>query len=200
MTAVNADAAGYVTVWNCDGARPSSSALNYEPGSALPNLTVAPIGADGTICLYTLASTDLVVDVLGQVPTGSQYVPAGPERILETREEIGQVGYTGTQPAAGQVIELQVTGVGVANVPATATSALLNVTTTNESAVGYFTVWPCGQALPTASSGNYRGIGKSTANTVVASIGDSGRVCIYVLQPVDLVVDLVGYFPGVTAG
>ena len=139
------------------------------------------------------------MDVLGQVPPGSQYVAAGPERILETREEFGQIGYTGTQPAAGRVIEVQVTGVGTTSVPATATSVFLNVTTTNESPAGYFTVWPCGQAQPTASSGNYRGVGKSTANLVVASIGDSGRVCIYVLQPVDLVVDLVGYFPGVTA-
>jgi Domain of unknown function (DUF4331) len=199
VTAVNADGAGFVTVWDCDVARPTSSALNYEQGSSLPNLMVAPIGDDGTICLFTLASTDLLVDVLGQVPAGSQYVPAGPQRILETREEIGQIGYAGTQPAGGQVIEVQVTGVGAAAVPSTATSVFLNVTTTNESPVGYFTVWPCGQAQPTASSGNYRGVGKSTANAVVASIGDSGRVCIYVLQPVDLVVDLVGYFPGVTA-
>ncbi len=197
VTALNAEGPGFVTVWNCQGTRPTASALNYEVGTVLPNLVVAPVGPDGTICLYTLRSADLLVDLLGEIPSNSEYVPAGPERILETREEEGQIGYTGTQPAAGRIVELQVTGVGTAQVPATASSALLNVTTTNESGPGFFTVWPCGQSLPNASSGNYRGVGKTTANLVVASIGDSGRVCIFVLNPTDLVVDLVGYFPGV---
>ena len=200
VTAVNPDADGFVTVWNCDGPVPTVSALNYNPGAVIPNLVVAPVNANGTICLYTLASTDLLVDLLGEIPSDSDYIAAGPERILETREEFGQVGYTGTQPKAGRIVEVQVTGVGKTQAPATAASAFLNVTTTNESPVGFFTVWPCGKQQPNASSGNYRGAGLSTAHLVAANIGDNGRVCIYVLEPVDLVVDLVGYFPGVGTG
>jgi hypothetical protein len=193
VTAVDATGPGFVTVWDCDTPRPLASVLNYEPGSVLPNLAVAPIGTDGTICLFTSAGTDLLVDLLGQVPAESDYVATVPQRILETRASAGQVGYSGGQPTAGQVIEVQVTGVGAANVPANATAAFLNVTTTNESANGFFTVWPCGQQQPNASNGNFRGVGRSTAHLVAANIGTSGRVCIFVLQPVDLAVDLVGY-------
>mgnify|MGYP003134106795 CR=1 FL=1 len=200
VTAIDPSADGFVTVWSCEGPLPAVSALNYDTGAVIPNLMVAPVGPDGSICLYTLASTDLAVDLLGEVPSDSDYIAAGPERILETREEFGQVGYSGSQPGAGQVVEVQVTGVGDAQVPATAASAFLNVTTTNESPLGFFTVWPCGEQQPNASSGNFRGAGKSTANFVTANIGDSGRVCIFVLEPVDLVVDLVGYFPGVGTG
>ena len=197
VTGVNAEGPGFITVWDCDSARPNTSILNYEIGSVIANMMVAPVGADGSICIYTMSSTDIVVDLFGVIPPDSNYVAAGPERILETREEYGQIGYSGQQPAAGRVIELQVTGVGTTKVPATASAAFLNVTTTNEPPAGFFTVWPCGEAQPNASNGNFRGTGMSTANLVVAKIGASGRVCIFVQQPVDVVVDLVGYFPGV---
>ncbi len=197
VTSTRSTANGFVTVYACDQPRPLASVLNYEQDATIPNMVVAPIAADGTICLYTLASTDLLVDLLGVIPAGSEYVAAGPERILETRASEGRIGYTGAKPIADQVIEVQVTGVGTAQVPEFATTAFLNVTTTNETALGFITVFPCGTQRPNSSSANFRGPGTSTANLVAAAIGDSGRVCIYVQNSTDLVVDLMGYFPGI---
>ncbi len=197
VTSTRSTGAGFVTVYACNPVRPSVSALNYEQGTTIPNMMVAPISAAGTICLYTSASTDLVVDLLGVIPAGSDYVAASPERILETRVSEGRTGYTGAKPIGDQTIEVQVTGVGTAQVPATATTAFLNVTTTNETALGFITVFPCGTQRPNSSSGNFRGPGTSTANLVVAAIGQSGRVCIYVQNSTDVVVDLVGYLPGI---
>jgi hypothetical protein len=196
VTSTDSTGPGYVTVWDCADARPNASTLNYEPGTVIPNLTVAELSATGTICLFTLAGSDLLVDLMGVIPGDSMYTAAGPERILETREEFGQVGYTGAQPQDGQVIEVQVTGVGTAAVPEGTTAALLNITTTNESTAGHITVWPCGVQQPAASNGNYRGAGKSTAHLVAANIGEAGKVCIFLKNPADLVIDLVGYFPG----
>ncbi len=196
VTSTDSTAPGFVTVWDCEGNPPTASTLNYEPGSVIPNLAVAQLSDTGTVCLYTLSGTDLIVDLMGVVPADSMYTAAGPERILETREEFGQVGYSGTQPQDGQVVEVQVTGVGAAAVPAGTSAAFLNITTTNESNVGFITVWPCGVQQPTASNGNYRGEGRSTANLVAANIGEGGKVCIFLKNPTDLVVDLVGYFPG----
>lgn len=196
VTSTDSTAPGFVTVWDCDGNPPTASTLNYEPGAVIPNLAVAELSDEGTVCLYTLSATDLIVDLMGVLPADSQYTPAGPERILETREEFGQVGYSGSQPQDGQVVEVQVTGVGDAAVPAGTSAAFLNITTTNESSVGFITVWPCGVQQPTASNGNYRGEGQSTANLVAANIGEGGKVCIFLKNPADLVVDLVGYFPG----
>jgi hypothetical protein len=196
VTSTGSNAPGFVTVWDCEGARPTASTLNYEPGAVIPNLAVAELSATGSICLYTLSASDLIVDLMGVIPADSMYTPAEPERIFETREEFGQVGYTGTQPKDGQVVEVQVTGVGNTDVPAGTSAAFLNITTTNESAVGFITVWPCGVQQPTASNGNYRGVGQSTAHLVAANIGEGGKVCIFLKNPADLVVDLVGYFPG----
>jgi hypothetical protein len=67
ITAVNAAAPGFVTVYPCDTPRPLASSLNYAPGAATPNELVAKLSATGTICLYTLATTDLVVDVTGVI-------------------------------------------------------------------------------------------------------------------------------------
>ncbi|MEJ7801084.1 MAG: DUF4331 domain-containing protein, partial [Ilumatobacter sp.] len=191
VTSVDSIAPGFVTVWDCEGTRPTTSALNYEPGVVIPNFVAAPIGADGAICLYTSAGTDLLVDLMGVVPAGSTYVPATPGRIVDTRESFGPIG-------GGQVIEVQVTGTGDAMVPVGTTSVLLNVTTTNESDLGFVTVFPCGSERPNASTGNFRGAGMSTANLVSANVGPDGKVCIFVLNQVDIIVDLVGSFPSVT--
>ncbi len=65
VTAVNATTAGFVTVYPCDAPRPLASSLNYTPGLASPNEVIARLSATGTICLFTLQSVDLVVDVTG---------------------------------------------------------------------------------------------------------------------------------------
>ena len=67
VTAVNAAAPGFVTVYPCDAARPFASSLNYVPGAIAPNELVAKLSASGTICLFTLATVDLVVDVTGVI-------------------------------------------------------------------------------------------------------------------------------------
>ena len=195
VTAVDPAAAGWITVYACDAPKPNASALNYYPGDAIPNLVLAPIAADGTICLYTEAGTDIAVDLVAVVPATSEYVAAGPQRILDTRAAAGQVGYTGGKPGAGQVIEVQVSGVGAAAVPTTASAVFLNVTTTNQSPVGWVTVFPCGTQKPNTSNGNFRG--STTANLAATALGDSGRVCVFVSSSTDVVVDLVGYLPGV---
>jgi len=195
VTAVNPEAAGFITVYACDVPRPTTSALNYGVNDVVPNLTLATIAANGTVCLYTLAGSDVVVDLVGVVPAGSEYTAAGPQRIFETRASAGLVGYTGAKPIENQILEVQVSGVGAAAVPATASTVFLNVTTTEEAPHGFATVFPCGTQRPNASSGNFRG--STTAHFAASSLGVSGRVCIYVSNPTHVVVDLVGFLPGV---
>lgn len=55
---------GYVTVFP-GGARPTASNLNYGAGATIANSVVAKVAADGTITVYTSASTHLVVDIGG---------------------------------------------------------------------------------------------------------------------------------------
>jgi hypothetical protein len=193
VTADNSSAAGWVTVWPCGATRPNTSNVNLLVGAARANLVAAKIGAGGKVCLYANKSTDLIADIEGFSPSSSSFVPTVPERLLETRIAEGQVGYSGSKPRGGQTIELRVTGVGTAKVPADAGSVFLNVTATESNPGGFVTVFPCGSPRPLASNLNLTGV--DTPNLVAAKIGEGGRVCIYTSNDSHFVADLAGYFP-----
>jgi hypothetical protein len=194
ITAVNSDAAGWVTVYPCDHARPNTSNINLVPGEARANLVATKISADGKVCLYSSGATDLIADLQGSGPATSSFVATVPERVLETREADGQIGYSSVRPKAGQTTEVKITGVGATNVPADAGTVFLNLTAVDPSSGGFVTVFPCGSARPNASTINLTGM--TTPNMVAAKIGDGGRVCIYTSGSTDLVADILGYFPG----
>ena len=65
MTAVDAAAAGFVTVWPCGVDRPLASNVNFEAGETRPNSVIAKIGADGKVCVFASQTIDAVVDVAG---------------------------------------------------------------------------------------------------------------------------------------
>jgi hypothetical protein len=66
LTATEATAPGYVSAWPGGAQRPLTSVLNLsEAGQTRANAVFAPVGADGTVALYSQSGTDLVVDVTG---------------------------------------------------------------------------------------------------------------------------------------
>ncbi len=72
VTAILPDAPGFITVYPCDAERPNTSNVNYaEAGLVVPNAVLAKLDADGRVCIYTLAATDIVTDACwkpGRVP------------------------------------------------------------------------------------------------------------------------------------
>ena len=93
VTVTNPAAAGFVTVWPCGAAQPLASNLNYVAGQNVPNLTISQLGAGGKVCFYSMVATDLVADVAGFFPAGSDYTPIdNPTRILDTRNGTGTGG------------------------------------------------------------------------------------------------------------
>jgi len=81
---------------------------------------------------------------------------------------------------------------GRGGVPNDAGAVMLNVTAVSPGAPGFLTVFPCANTMPLASSVNY-GPGDVVANAVLAKIGAGGKVCIYSLAAIDIVVDVTGY-------
>lgn len=65
VTAVAPEANGFVTAWPCDASMPTVSNLNYGPGETTPNLATVKLAANGTVCIYTVASAHLLADVAG---------------------------------------------------------------------------------------------------------------------------------------
>lgn len=80
-------AGGYLTTWGCDDEPPYTATLNYAPNGTVANGVIAPIGPDGSICIYTLASSHVVVDISGWLEDG--FVAATPDRFVDTRYSIG---------------------------------------------------------------------------------------------------------------
>jgi hypothetical protein len=68
VTATNPDGVGFLTVYAC-GPRESISSLNYLTSQTVANAVVTPISAAGTICFFSLAPTDVIVDINGWFST-----------------------------------------------------------------------------------------------------------------------------------
>jgi hypothetical protein len=70
VTATDAQAPGFITVFPCGAPRPNASSLNFTAGQTVPNAVITQLGTNGKICLFTLATTDLLVDINGWFPAG----------------------------------------------------------------------------------------------------------------------------------
>ncbi len=204
VTSVAATSRGFVTAWNCGVGRPTTSNLNYPGGTNIANGVIAPIGANGKVCLYSHRPTDLVVDVSGWF-TNNGFVAVTPLRLVDTR--IGKGGRWGVV-TPGKPMKIRVTGKRVtrpngssATVPANAEAVALNVTAVDARRTGFLTVWPCGVARPGTSNLNFAA-GGAIANGVIAPVGDDGSVCVYAHHPTQVIVDLVGWVgaTGATGG
>ncbi|MFH9353900.1 right-handed parallel beta-helix repeat-containing protein, partial [Kitasatospora sp. NPDC017646] len=122
---------------------------------------------------------------------GSAFTPAGPTRLLDTRQPIG-VPVAQPVPAWGTV-DLPVTG--AAGVPATGVTAVtMNVTVTEPQQDGHLTVYPHGDDRPNASNLNWTA-GRTIPNLVTLPVKD-GKVSFYNASggTVHLVADLEGYY------
>ncbi len=193
VTATNSSNGGWVTAYPCGTTPPNASNVNQLAGVARAALVAVKVGTAGKVCFFSSKSTDLIADIQGYAPAGSRFVATNPERLLDTRSGSGQVGYSGAKPITGQTVELRITGAGSTKVPTNAGAVLLNVTSTENVAGGFATVYPCGSPRPNTSNINFNGV--DTANMVAAKIGDGGRVCIYTSAPTHLIADISGYFP-----
>lgn len=185
---VNPEGFGFLTAYNCTDRRPEVSTLTYEPGDVVANQAVVPLER-GVLCLYSLVSTDVVVDVNGYFhgDATSGFNPASPKRLFDSRAAGSR------RLGADEQRVIEVAGAGKA-APAAATSVALNVTVDQPSSAGFLRVYPCGStAGAEISTVNYRA-GDSRPNSVVVPVDDRGRICVRSLVAADVIVDYTGYF------
>ena len=145
----------------------------------------------GDVCFYVFGIANLIVDLTGYVPAdGFVAVNAANRRLLDTRSDTEKVGKLSGN---GVTRELQITG--VAGIPAGISSVAMNVTavdTESGDVGGYVTVYPCG-IRPNTSNINFIS-GQIIANSVIAPVSASGKVCFYVFGKADILADVSGYF------
>ena len=192
VTATEATAATYITVFPAGETRPTASNLNLVAGDTVPNLVISKLGIGGTVSLYNNSgATHLIADVAGWFPEGPGVNPLVPARLLDTREGLGAP--MGTVDG-GSVTELQVAGRG--GVPDAGVGAVvLNVTVTEPTSAGFITAYPSDAPRPTASNLNMVP-GETRPNLVVVKVGEDGKVDLYTSAgSTHLVADVAGWFP-----
>ncbi|MCA4132470.1 carboxypeptidase-like regulatory domain-containing protein [Arthrobacter sp. M4] len=194
LTVTEPSSAGFITAYASGQAVPGSSNVNYGPGQTVPNLVVAPIGADGKVSLKNTSSgsVQLIADVSGYFNSGASAAPGAfqsiaPKRFHDTR--------TSGAVAPGGTSTFQVAGVN--GIPANASAVVFNLTVTEPKAAGFITAYASGGTVPGASNVNY-GPAQTVPNLVVAPIGADGKVSLKNSSSgsVQLIADVSGYFIG----
>jgi hypothetical protein len=199
VTAVQPTAGGWLTVYPDDVQPPLASNLNYLANQDVPNLVTVRVPPSGNVNFRTaLGAAYVLADVVGYYTTGAinatnqgRFVPIVPDRVADSR--------SGAPIGAGQTASVPVAG--KATVPETADAVMLNVTATQPTANGWFTVYAC--TKPNTSNLNFTA-GQTVPNAVVTPVsegaqpacgGVNGAITIFnALGSTHYVVDVFGYF------
>ena len=195
VTVTDPQSAGFVTVYPCTASVPTTSSVNFVAGETVANLVSSRLSPPGVLCVFTEATTHLVVDVSGYYPNGTRYQAIVPARLLDSRVGEPTVDglFTGIGVrAAGSVTDLRVAGRG--GVDANASAAVLNLTVTEPETSGFVTAYTCGAPIPATSSINFAA-GQTVANAIITGLGPSGSVCLFSSTRAHLVVDVSGWYP-----
>jgi len=206
-TTVSPQGGGYLTLFPADATRPLVASSNYNFNQVVNGPFTVGLSASGQFKIFTLATTDLIVDVLGYYSTeasdangvGLLFTPlAHPVRLLETRAAPPNLTgcFKPNAPLNGaQVYTQSARGLcdGV-TVPATALGVVGNATVITPLGGGFLTMWPSSATQPTVATANY-GAGQVANRHFILGLGNAdGAFKMFSLATTDLVIDLSGYF------
>ena len=145
-------AAGHATVYPCGTDRPLASTINFAAGKSISNTAIVGLGTGGSVCIHNSAAANVVLSLQGYYTATAETVLLTPARYLDTRPN--EKTFDGIAQGAGAVPANNSLTLPVANrgqVPLNATSAIMTVAV-KAIGSGFVTVWPCGAALPAAST------------------------------------------------
>jgi beta-lactamase class A len=195
ITVTDAEATGFITAFADGSEQPLASNLNQRPGRITPNLAVVPVGASGKVRIYSSTAANVIVDILGRWYVAGDNERAGrfqqitPSRVFDSR--------SGRAVSANRAVSVAVRN--VAGIPRSGVAAVaVNVTVTDASDDGYWTIWPTGTKRPEASNLNTNR-GDTIANTTLVPIGRDGSISIFGTGGGHVLVDVVGWFTDETA-
>jgi hypothetical protein len=191
ITAIRPGAHGYLTIYPDGTSRPGTSNLNFVTGVSQAAPVYTAVGADGRLAFYngSTGALRLLADISGYfsavsgTPAGS-FVALTPRRLIDTRATGDPI------PAHGSIA---VSGPGQEEV--------LSVAAVYPEKSGYLSaVNPLGSNISGSPTSNLNfAVHRTVANMVIAPVGDGADFdysSIYngSAAPVDVVVDLLGYF------
>lgn len=199
LTAADANGDGFVSLLDPDDGVPSgpeaaTSNLNVSNGATRANLAISP-GRQWYIRNSNALVSDVVMDLAGYFvdtgidPAASAFVATDPNRVLDTRRNVGLTGRFA--PAAVRSLPVPVPA-GID--PSKVVAVVINMTVAEPDAGGYLTVAPSGAPLPNASNVNY-GTGGAVPNLAIVKVGPGTSIDIMAFAGNPHVIgDVMGYF------
>jgi hypothetical protein len=172
----------------------SHSTMAVATGSAMVS-TQFDVPADietGPSTLEVVANgiPSVSASVVVGVPSPLRFIAVTPCRIADTRNPNGAFGGPSLSGGVARGFTIPDSACGI---PATAQAYSMNATVVPKVKVGFLTMFPCGQALPLASTLNSID-GRIKAGAAIVPAGTNGGVCAYSTDDTDLVIDIDGYF------
>ena len=192
LTVDRPQAAGFLTAWPANQARPTVSNVNFRANQIRANSSITRVDSAGAFRVFTSIPSPVIVDVVGAfVPASSsatgRFVPRTPTRLYDSR--------SGAKLGAASSVTLPLP----AGVPGDSIALALNVTVTESTGPGFVTEFPAGRSMPTSSILNMDQADQTRAAAGIFPVSTSG-VALYLSGGGHVVVDLLGYFTGPSAG
>jgi hypothetical protein len=188
FTAVPQGPLGFLTTWPAGQTQPLVSTLNANLGGITANSAIVPAGANGDISVFVSNPSDVVIDVNGYFAPpaagGLSLFPLTPCRVLDTRT-------SPVRPPTATPFDVSVALSGC-GAPTTAQSFVLNATVVPPASFGFLALWPQGTTQPLVSTLNAID-GAITSNMAIVPT-TNGLISAFGTHPVDLILDMSGYF------
>ena len=89
VSSSGAASGGWLTTYPAGVTRPAAPQVRFETARDATGLVVAKVGTGGVVKVHTSASTNVMVDVLGWLPTTADHVAVTPARLLDSQTGLG---------------------------------------------------------------------------------------------------------------
>jgi len=202
VTAVTPALNGHLRVFPCDSSAdslPPTSFINFQRLATVANAGLVVVPASGGICVYSSASSHVVLDMTGWLPVGKTHTAlAAPVRLFDTR-----AGQQGVLEAEDETVPFTVDTVrvfsvgGQAGLPASGFNAIVvNVVAITPTSAGELQVYPCdniGNPAPTTSVVRFVAGVTAAAGGIVGVKSAEEKFCVKSSGDADVLVDVTGY-------
>lgn len=200
-TSTNSQSNGFLTLFPADASRPFTASSNFVAGINRNAPFTVGLSLNGEFNIFTAATTDLVIDVMGYFSSQSNDVNGqgllftsfgSPLRLLDTRA--GQPGCFNTgAPMTGGTAFTQDTQAPCTNVTAAARGLVGNVSALNATANGFLTFWPSNATQPTVATSNYQ-TGRVFNRHFTVGLGPDAAFNRFASSTTDIIIDISGFF------
>jgi hypothetical protein len=195
LTATEPVGAGYLQAIPTGSATGQTSNVNYVKNQNAATLAIVPLGAGGTISVFTSNSSHIVVDLMGYItddtgPPSSAglFVAVAPDRYYDSRSAPHSI-HTG-----GSTIAVPLAGAPFA-IPIGAAAVSLNLTSDQATGTGFVTAYPADGSFPLASNLNFVAA-TAVANAGLVKLSANGALNTFVNVATHVIIDVNGYFTG----